>query len=110
MKRLLGAGLPKEEIFDIRVTRYLTRKLSKKRYLHPELADQYRYICKEVAFDYLPAQGYGEYEISLSVLRFPIGNGTYENIITNLPENEFLAEEIKEIYRLRWASKLHSKH
>ena len=96
--------------FVIRVTRYLTRNLSKKRYLHPELADQYRYICKEVAFDYLPAQGYGEYEISLSVLRFPIGNGTYKNIITNLPENEFLAEEIKEIYRLRWASKLHSKH
>lgn len=102
MKRLLGADLPKEEIFDIRMTRYLTRSLSKKKYLHPELADQYRYICKEVAFDYLPAQGYGEYEISLRVLRFPIGNGTYENIITNLPENEFHAEEIKEIYHLRW--------
>lgn len=86
-KRLLGADLPKEEIFDFRVTRYLTRSLS---------------ICKEVAFDYLPAQGYGEYEISLRVLRFPIGNGTYENIITNLPPNEFPAEEIKEIYRLRW--------
>lgn len=102
MKRLLGADLPKEEIFDIRVTRYLTRSLSKKKYLHPGSADRYRYICREVAFDYLPAQGYGEYEISLRVLRFPIGNGTYENIITNLPENEFPAEEIKEIYRLRW--------
>ena len=101
-KRLLGADLPKEEIFDFRVTRYLTRSLSKKKYLHPELADRYRYICKEVAFDYLPAQGYGEYEISLRVLRFPIGNGTYENIITNLPQKEFPAEEIKEIYRLRW--------
>ncbi len=73
MKRLLGANLPKEEIFDIRVTRYLTRSLSKKKYLHPELADQYRYIWKEVAFDYLPAQGYGEYEISLRVLRSPSG-------------------------------------
>ena len=102
MKRLLGADLPKEEIFDFRVTRYLTRSHSKKKYLHPELADRYRYICKEVAFDYLPAQGYGEYEISLRVLRFPIGNGTYENIITNLPQKEFPAEEIKEIYRLRW--------
>lgn len=102
MKRLLGADLPKEGVFDIKVTRYLTRSLSKKKYLHPGLADQYRYICKGVAFDYLPAQGYGEYEISLRVLRFPIGNGTYENIITNLPEKEFPAEEIKEIYRLRW--------
>ena len=102
MKRLLGADLPKEEIFDIRVTRYLTRSLSKRKYLHPGSADRYRYICKEVAFDYLPAQGYGEYEISLRVLRFPIGNGAYENLITNLPEKEFPAEEIKEIYRLRW--------
>ena len=40
--------------------------------------------------------------MSLRVLRFPIGNGTYENIITNFPENEFHAEEIKEIYHLRW--------
>ncbi len=71
-------------------------------YDHPESADQYRHICQKVAFDYFPPQGYGEYEISLRVLRFPIGNGTYENIITNLPENEFHADEIKELYRLRW--------
>ena len=36
MKRLLGADLPKEDTFDIRVTRYLTRSHSKKKYLHPE--------------------------------------------------------------------------
>lgn len=102
MKRLLGCGLPKEEAFDVRVTRYLTRSHSKRKHLHPESEDQYRYICQKVAFDYFPDEGYGEYEISLRVLRFPIGNGTYENIITNLPENEFCAEEIKEIYHLRW--------
>lgn len=101
-KRLPGADLPKEEAFDIWVTRYLTRSHSKKKYLHPESADQYRHICSKVAFDYFPAQGYGEYEISLRVLRLPIGNGTYENIITNLPENEFHEKEIREIYCLRW--------
>ena len=102
MKRLLGCDLPKEDIFDIRVTRYLTRSHSKKKYLHPESADRYRHICKKVAFDYFRDEGYTEYEISLRVLRFPIGNSTYENIITNLPENEFRAEEIREIYHLRW--------
>ena len=102
MGRLLGSDLPKEETFDIRVTRHLTRSHSKKNYLHPESADQYRHICQKVTFDYFPTEGYGEYEISLRVLRFPIGNGTYENIITNLPENEFHAEEIKELYHLRW--------
>lgn len=102
MKRLLGTDLPKEDAFDKRVTRYLTRSQSKKKYLHPESADQYRHICQKVAFDYFPPEGYGEYEISLRILRFPIGNGVYENIITNLPEDEFSVEEIKEIYRLRW--------
>ena len=81
MKRLLGGDLPKEETFDIRVTRYLTRSHSKKKCLYPESADQYRYICQKVAFDYFPADGYGEYEISLRVIRFPIGNSTYENIM-----------------------------
>ena len=100
-ERLLGSDLPKGEAFDIRVTRHLTRSRSKKKYLHPESADQYRHVCQKVAFDYFPAQGYGEYEISLRVLRFPIGNGACENIITNLPENEFCLEEIKEIYHLR---------
>lgn len=102
MERLLGCDLPKEDIFDIWVTRHLTRSHSKKKYLYPESADQYRYICSKVAFDYFPEDGYGEYEISLRVLRFPIGNGTYETIITNLPENEFHAEGIKGIYHLRW--------
>ena len=102
MERLLGSDLPKEATFDIRVTRHLTRSCSKKRYLHPESAGQYRHICQKVAFDYFPEQGYGEYEMSLRVLRFPTGNGTYGNIITNLPENGFHAEEIKEIYHLRW--------
>ena len=102
MKRLLGCDLPDEDTFDIKVARYLTKSHSKKKHLHPGSEDQYRYICPGVAFDYFPEEGYGEYEISLRVLRFPIGNGTYENIITNLPENEFLMEEIKEIYHLRW--------
>ena len=102
MRRLLGSDTPKEGAFDIRVTRRLTRSHSKKKYLHPELADTYRCICQKVAFDYFPADGYGEYEITLRVLRFPIGGGAYENIITNLPENEFQAEDIKGLYHLRW--------
>ena len=108
MKQLLGRDLPKEEAFDIRVTRYLTRSHSKKKYLHPESADQYRCICKKVAFDYFPAEGYGEYEKSLRVLRFPIGNGTYENIITNLPENEFLRKKSRGYTILGGALKLPS--
>ncbi len=39
MERLLGGDLPKEETFDIRVTRHLTGSCSKRKYLHPESAD-----------------------------------------------------------------------
>lgn len=38
----------------------------------------------------------------LRVVRFQIKEGVYENIITNLPEDEFPADDIKEIYGLRW--------
>ena len=55
----LGSDLPKEEAFDIRVTRHLTRSHSKKKYLHPESAGQYRHICQKVAFDYFLSHGRG---------------------------------------------------
>lgn len=45
MQRLLGRDLPNEECFDIQINRILTRSQSKKKRLHPELEDQYRYIC-----------------------------------------------------------------
>lgn len=38
----------------------------------------------------------------LQVVRFQIKEGVYENIITNLPDRDFPAEQIKYIYQLRW--------
>ena len=37
------------------------------------------------------------------VLRFPISEDTYECIVTNLPQEEFGAEELKKIYNSRWS-------
>lgn len=102
MQRLLGRDLPGEECFDIQINRILTRSQSKKKRLHPELEDQYRYICPEVTFDYIEHGSLKEYPISLRVLRLKISDETYENIITNLPADEFSMEEIKKLYGLRW--------
>lgn len=102
VKRLLGNDLPDSDSFDLTVDRILTRTQSKKKHLHPELEDQYRCICKAVTFSFLPEHSDMEYPISLRVLRFPIGNGNFENIITNLPEREFPAKEIKYLYGMRW--------
>ncbi len=38
----------------------------------------------------------------LRVVRFPIAEGSYENIITNLPEDTFPMELISLIYQMRW--------
>lgn len=101
-KRLLGNDFPDTDSFDVTVNRILTRTQSKKKHRHPLLEDQYRYICKAVTFSYLPDDSDAEYPISLRVLRFPIGEDSFENVITNLPEKEFPAMEIKSLYGMRW--------
>lgn len=125
MQRILGNDLPDNpETFDVQVNRILTRTHSKKKRLHPELKDQYHFICSNVVFDYIHPETNPEYSISLRILRFPISENSYENIITNLPASSFTLEEIKYLYNLRWgietsfrelkytigAMNFHSKH
>ncbi len=103
MKRLMADDLPDDqECFDLWIDRILTRSNSKKKRLHPELADQYKYICPEVSFDYIEQEKKNEYPISLRVLRFRISENSYENIITNLPSDEFSMNDIKDLYNRRW--------
>ena len=80
----------------------LTRTQSKRKREHPELAERYRHVSKDVAFDYIEPGSTDEYPISLRILRFEVADGIYENIVTNLPADEFPADEVKELYRMRW--------
>lgn len=100
--RLLGKDLPKDSSFDITVERYLSRTRAKKFCKHPDKLDQYRYITKDVSFDFLPEDSKDDYPISLRVLRFPISEDTYEVIVTNLPRDSFPMDVIKDLYHLRW--------
>lgn len=100
VKRLLAAdSLPQQ--MDRWADVILTRSNAKKKRLHPELGSLYRYICKAVPFDFI-TDSRPEYRMRLRVVRFQIAQGVYENLITNLPENEFSLEQIKHIYHLRW--------
>lgn len=102
-RRLLASDAPdKMDCFDISINRILTRSNSKKKREHPELESRYKFICQDVAFDYIAPGVQNEYPISLRVLRFKVSNTGYENIITNLPAQEFPMEEIKELYNRRW--------
>lgn len=102
MKRLLGKDLPDTDEFDLTVNRILSRSNAKKKRLFPELEEQYRFICSEVTFDYIEHKSGKEYPITLRMLRIKIAEGIYENIITNLPSEEFTADEIKVLYSMRW--------
>lgn len=103
-KRLSGIlGRPVDGLkeIDMRVDRILTRSQAKKKRLHPELSENYRYTCKAVPMDYLDEE-HPEYDISLRIVRFEIAPGSFENIITNLPDIEFDFEDFKELYHMRW--------
>ena len=103
-KRLQGIlGRPVEGLkeMDCHVDRILTRTQSKKKYTRPERMDQYRYTCKAVPMDYLDKER-TEYDISLRIVRFEIAPGSFENIITNLPDIEFDFDDFKELYHRRW--------
>ena len=89
MRRLLGHDIPEENCFDVWIDRILTRSQSKKKRKHPESEEQYRFICREVTFDYIDHGSGDEYPLSLRILRFKISDDIYENIITNLPDVSF---------------------
>ena len=100
-EKLLGFSLDGVKELDCHVDRILSRSQSKKKRLHPELAEQYRYICKAVPFDFITDDN-PEYALSLRIIRIEISEGCYENIITNLPDLEFDMDDFKELYHLRW--------
>ena len=103
-KRLCGIlGRPVDGLreMDCHVDRILTRTQSKKKFSRPEFSDRYRYTCAAVPMDYLD-ETRKEYDISLRVVRFEIEPGSFENIITNLPDMEFDFEEFKDLYHMRW--------
>lgn len=101
LKGILGHPVDGLKEVDCRVHRILTRTQSKKKRSRPELSDQYRFLCQAVPMDYLD-DSRQEYDLTLRIIRFEIAPGSYENIITNLPDIEFDFEDFKELYHLRW--------
>ena len=98
---ILGRTVDGLREMDVHVDRILTRSQAKKKRLRPELSENYRYTCMAVPMDYLDGE-HSEYDISLRIVRFEIAPGSFENIITNLPDSEFDFEAFKDLYHMRW--------
>lgn len=100
-EKILGFPLGGVTELDYHVDRILSRSQSKKKRLHPELAGQYRYVCRDVPMDYI-TENRTEYGLSLRVIRIEISEGCYENLITNLPDIDFDIDDFKGLYHMRW--------
>ncbi len=52
--------------------------------------------------DYIDLHENRYYDITLRIVRFKLTDGTYECLITNLPQEEYPVETLKELYAKRW--------
>lgn len=95
----LKEQLPCKDIFDEWVQITLTRKQTKEVKNNPH---KYRILMKAQPFEYLDLHTNPFYKMQMCMVRFPISDSTYECIITNLPQNIFPLDRIKELYHRRW--------
>lgn len=89
---------PDAEEFDINVSKILTIKQTNEVKTNPQT---YKFFPRHARFDYLDKE-HPYYGFNCRIVRFKIGEDSYETIITNLEREEFDMEEIKNLYNLRW--------
>lgn len=82
--------------FDYSLNLILTQFSKKEFKNQPKL---YKFINKKY-FQFYDEDGF--YPISFRVVRIPLGEDSYEYLITNLSKEEFDAKALKELYHLRW--------
>lgn len=87
----------KEGDLDENVSMTLTRNQSKCRN-----NKAFKHVSSSQHFDYIPKGSSNEYDLEFRVVRFLIGDNTYETVITNLDKEEFTPSMLKELYHLRW--------
>ena len=90
-----GFDFPEEEAFDIDVDVTLVRSHSSKIIIE---GGYRRFVDKATSFDFIEYGSKDTYRITFRIVRFPISDGAYECLVTNLPRDEFSPERIKQLY------------
>lgn len=93
-------GLPKEGTFDKTVIVTLVRSHSRKIQI-PDNSFR-RFVDQAASFDYLEYGTDGTYTLSFRVVRLELPDGSFECLVTNLPEDDFPPECLKILYNARW--------
>ena len=100
-KGLIGNfDFPDSDTFDSSVNVTLTR--SNRKSIKIKDGFYRRFVDRSASFDYITYGSTDTYDLTFRIVRFPISDGSYECIVTNLPEDEFSSEKIKETYNSRW--------
>ncbi|MBD5543805.1 MAG: IS4 family transposase [Lachnospiraceae bacterium] len=89
--------LKAEDEFDVVVDWRCTKSQSKEAGSDPAV----KIIGNRRPFDYIKTKD-DYYDIRIRFVRFKISEDQYECIATNLPQEEFTVDELKELYHKRW--------
>lgn len=92
-------NIPADKETDFTADILLTRRQTNEIKASPEI---YRFLASNSTFDFLPKGSKDTYPLKFRIIRIKISEGQYETLITNLWDDEFSAEDIKHIYKLRW--------
>ena len=102
-----GLDLPATDCFDTDICLKLTRKQTNEVKELLKNKNHYRFISATQPFDYLPLKNKKSdptvfYELKFRIVRFPISEGVYETIVTNLDRTNYSSDELKKLYATRW--------
>ncbi len=95
---LSGLSLPDKEGMDQKVSVVICKEHTRKTKEEPE---RYKRVRQGTRFDFF-TDGRTEYALELRVVKIRLSDGAEEYLVTNLPEEEFKIEALKEIYHMRW--------
>lgn len=98
-RSMLGSfGISESDEFDQSIQRVLTRKNTNKIKQQPE---HYKFLPTSVRFDFLNDQ-IQFYPITLRIIRVRLEDGSFQCFATNLEEDKFTLDAIRELYHMRW--------
>lgn len=95
---LKGLELPEQDEYDFFFDRICVDRLRAGYKDHPECYHRVHYSNSP----YFLNASVREYRLSFRIVRFRLNNGSYECLLTNLPEKDFDITALKDIYRMRW--------
>ena len=92
------------------VNEHVTIHVGRRRKRCNKKLENYHFIRKLRRYDFIEHGSDDIDELSFRVLKFPLSNGMYEYIATNLPADTFPLTVIKELYNLRWNEETAFRH